>query len=460
MHILVTGLNHRTAPVEMRERFSIAEESLPEALLQLKNTKTVKECVIVSTCNRLELYTVVDRQHLCGPYIKGFLENWFGSEREDFVPYLYMYENDDAVRHLFKVASGLDSMIIGETQILGQVRNAFLTAQKYRTTDTVFNTLFKQAVTMAKKAHVETTINENAVSISYAAVELSKQHLGQIDEKTVLIIGAGKTGELTVKHLLSSGAKRLIVANRTVSRAKELSTNYDGEYCTMDELESKLTEADIVISSTGAPGIMLTKSQVETAMQQRRGTGRPLLMIDIAVPRDLDPQINQLPGVTLYDIDDLEGIIESNFDQRREAALEIEAMIETELDAFHTWQKTAAAGPVIRALQEKSNRIHEEVMTSLFNKLPDLGDREEKLIRKLSKSIVNQLLQDPIESLKEMSTGSEREEALRMFSQLFNLEQQLQSSASSNKVEMLFNKTSRKKIVSEEPSVSRISTGN
>lgn len=448
MHILVAGLNHRTAPVELREQFSITNEALQEALLALKQVKSVEECVIVSTCNRLEIYAVVDRLHLCGHYIKDFLESWFGSKRSDFVPFLYMHEDDKAAEHLFRVACGLDSMIIGETQILGQVRHAFLTAQQLKTTGTMFNMLFRQAITLAKRAHAETTINENAVSISYAAVELCKRAFNELQYKTALIVGAGKTGELTLKHLSSSGVQRVIVANRTVERARELSSLCGGEYCSIDEARSMLAKADIVISSTSAPGIVLTKEMVEAAMQQREKRS-PLLMIDIAVPRDLDPRIEQVADVLLFDIDDLEGMIEGNMEQRREAALQIERMIAEELQQFAKWQKTQAVGPVIRALQEKSNAIHEEVMISLFNKLPDLSEREQKLIRKLSKSIVNQMLHDPIENLKQLSATDDSETALKMFAQLFNLEIQIQPEAASNKVEALFGSSRKKKLQQE-----------
>lgn len=455
LHILVVGLNHRTAPVEMREQFTISEESLQEALLHLKSMQKVRECVIVSTCNRLEIYTVVDRLPLCGHDIKTFLEEWFGTKREEFVPYLYIHEDNDAVKHLFRVASGLDSMIIGETQILGQVRNSFLKAQRLGTTSTIFNQLFKQAVTMAKRVHTETAINENAVSISYVAVELSKRIFGNLKDKTILIIGAGKTGELTVKHLLASGAKRVIVANRTIDKAKELSAYFNGEYCSIEQMESKLMEADVVISSTGAPSTVLTRRQIEQVMSHRNEhSDRPLLMIDIAVPRDLDPEINHVPYVMLYDIDDLEGIVENNMVQRRETALHIENMIAEEMSSFQKWKKTLAVGPLIKALQEKSNTIHEEVMESLFNKLPHLSEREEKVIRKLSKSIVNQMLHDPIENLKAMSAVNNNEEMIQLFTQLFNLEQWSNTNENTNqKVEMLFHKTkSRKKKIQEEMS--------
>jgi glutamyl-tRNA reductase len=424
MHIIVAGLNYRTAPVSIREKFAFAEADLPQAVMELKNTKSIMECVIVGTCNRTELYVVVDRQHLCGHYLRGFLEKWFGVPREEFGSHMYIYENEQAIEHLFRVTSGLDSMVIGETQILGQVRDAFLLAQQEKTTGIVFNTLFKQAVTLAKRAHTETGIGENPVSVSYAAVELGKRIFGSYEKKKVLIIGAGKMSELTVKHLYASGADKVIVVNRTFSRAQELAEKFNGIPSTMDKLLQHLEEADIVISSTGAKDLVLTKEQVAFVLQKRRS--RPLFMIDIAVPRDLDPALGQLPNVFLYDIDNLQTIVNNHLLERQKAAVMIEEMIRTEMEVFEQWTKTLGVSPVIQALQTKANAVHEETMDSLMKKLPDLSERELKVIHKLTKSIVNQMLRDPIIRIKEMAAERDGDEALEFFTQIFALEQQLE----------------------------------
>ncbi|MCM3630070.1 glutamyl-tRNA reductase [Paenibacillus glycanilyticus] len=426
MHIIVVGLNYRTAPVEVRERFAIADKELPEAIRQLMNTNSIMECVIVATCNRTELYAVVDRHHLCGHYIRSFMEQWFKLPREQFTNHLYMYEDDKAIEHLHRVTSGLDSMVIGETQILGQVKDAFALAQQQKTTGTLFNMLFKQAVTMAKRAHSETTIGESAVSVSYAAVELGKRIFGQFSKKTVMVIGAGETGELTAKHLYANGADRVIVVNRTYDRAAQLAEKFNGIACSMEEAASKLHEADIVISSTGAEGYVLTRQTVAEAMKRRKS--KPLFMIDIAVPRDLDPGIAAVENVFLYDIDDLEGIVASNIQQRRKEAEKIETMIEQEVELFEQWYKTLGVVPLIRALQTKAAHIHEETLNSLTNKLPDLDEHELKVIRKLTKSIVNQMMQDPILRIKEMAGEKHSEEAMDMFVKLFALEDELAQS--------------------------------
>lgn len=423
MHIVVAGLNYRTAPVAIREKFTFAEGDLEQALKELKETKSVMECVIVGTCNRTELYVVVDREHLCGHYLRGFIEKWFGVPREQFNKHLYIYENEKAIDHLFRVTCGLDSMVIGETQILGQIRDAFLLAQQSKATGIMFNTLFKQSVTLAKRAHTETGIGENPVSVSYAAVELGKRIFGSYDHKKVMIIGAGKMSELTVKHLYANGADKVIVVNRTLSRAQELAGKFQGVASSMDNLLTYLEEVDIVISSTGSADMVLTRDQVAAVLQKRRS--RPLFMIDIAVPRDLDSAIGELPNVFLYDIDNLQSIVNNHLEERRKAAVVIERMIDEEMDAFEQWTRTLGVSPLIQALQIKASSIHDETMESLMKKLPDLDERELKVIRKLTKSIVNQMLRDPVIRIKEMAAERDGEEALDYFTKIFALEEQL-----------------------------------
>lgn len=445
MHILVVGLNHRTAPVEVREKFSLTEQELPEALEQLKQTKSILECVIVGTCNRTEIYVVVDRLHLCGHFIRSFMEQWFNIPNKKFSQHLYIYEDQAALDHLFRVTSGLDSMIIGETQIIGQIRSSFLLAQKLKTTGTMFNTLFKQAITMAKRAHSETTIGENAVSVSYAAVELGKRIFGHFNDKNVMIIGAGKMSELTIKNLYANGVNKVIVVNRTIEKAASLAEKIKGIYCSFDQINDYISDIDIIISSTGASEYVLTREQVQAVMQKRKS--RSLFMIDIAVPRDLDPQISELSNVFLYDIDDLEGIVQSNLEQRRVEAQKIEEMIVEEIDIFQMWYKTLGVGPVIRALQDKSAAIHEETMESLLKKLPDLDARQVKVIRKLTKSIVNQMNHDPILRIKEMAAERNGDEAIEMFSKFFALEEVLQEQ---EKLAQAEDKLSKTKPVPEE----------
>ena len=423
MHILVIGLNYKTAPVEIRERFAFKEEEKQQAVQNLRSAKSVQECVIVGTCNRTEIYAVVDQLHTGRHYMKAFLSAWFGIDKQEFTDYLYIKENDDAISHLFRVVCGLDSMILGETQILGQVRNSFILSQEGKATGTIFNTLFKQAITVAKRAHSETEIGKNAVSVSYAAVELGKKIFGYFDKKTVVILGAGKMGELTGKHLHANGVNRVIVVNRTMERAKSLALQFNGEACTFDQLPSALIAADIVISSTGAEGHVVTKEDIQVISKQRNR--RPLFMIDIAVPRDLDPRINDLENVFLYDIDDLQGIVEANLQERAREAEKIGLMIGEEMAAFKSWLNTLGVVPLISALRDKSLRIQEEAIRNVENKLPHLTEKELRIIRKYSKTIVNQMLHDPLIRMKEMAAESNRDDALDLFIKIFALEEEL-----------------------------------
>ncbi|MGN7453192.1 glutamyl-tRNA reductase [Paenibacillus pasadenensis] len=439
MHIVVVGLNYRTAPVEVREKFAISDSDLPRAVEALKATSSILECVIVATCNRTELYAVVDRHQLCAYHIRSFMEQWFHLPRESFTNHLYMHEDDRAIRHLMRVTSGLDSMVIGETQILGQVRSAWLLSQQKRATGTIFNMLFKQAVTMAKAAHSETSIGESAVSVSYAAVELGKRIFGQFNRKTVMIIGAGKMSELTAKHLYANGADRVLVVNRTFERAAELAAKFNGIPCSMDEAVRRLHEADIVISSTGSSGYVLARDVVVAAMQRRRS--KPMFMIDIAVPRDLDPAIASVDNVFLYDIDDLEGIVEMNLEHRRQEAEKIETMIASTMDEFHQWYRTLGVVPLIRSLQEKADDIHRQTMDSLAKKLPDLDERELKVIQKLTKSMLNQMMQDPIHGIKELAGERKADDAMELFAKLFDLKDQEPEPEGGAKGKVLADKT-------------------
>jgi glutamyl-tRNA reductase len=441
VHLIVVGLNYRTAPVEVRERFALSEEEMHLALQGLKQTTGILEGVIVATCNRTEIYAVVDRLHLCGHYIRAFLEQWFKIPRKEFNSHLYMYENDRAVEHLFRVTSGLDSMIIGETQILGQIRDAFLLAQEERATGTLFNRLFKQAITVAKRAHSETSIGESAVSVSYAAVELGKRIFGRFDDKTVMIVGAGKMSELTAQHLHANGAKEVLVVNRTLEKAEELAEKFQGSALAFDEALSRLKDADIVISSTGAEKFVITRKHIETAMAARKK--KPLFLIDIAVPRDIEPASGDIPNVFLYDIDDLEGIVETNLAKRRKEAAIIEGMIADEQEAYRQWYATLGVSPLIRALQEKAAAIQENTLESLLRKLPELDERQVKVIRKLTKSIVNQVIHDPILRIKELSTDKRSDEALKLFVQLFALEDEVAHLKAEEKAE----EKSRKELV-------------
>ncbi|WP_188622598.1 glutamyl-tRNA reductase [Caldalkalibacillus thermarum] len=424
MHLLTVSLNYKRAPVELRERFTLTKEEIPLALDQLQKTKSILECVLLSTCNRTEVFAVVDQLHRGRDFVTKFLGEWFHIERSEFMPYLDFKEDDQAIEHLFRLAVGLDSMVIGETQILGQVKEAFFAAQQAGATGTIFNTLFKQVITLAKRAHSETQIGRHAVSVSYAAVELSRKIYGHLNRKTALIIGAGKMSELTAKHLADNGVTDILVANRTLERAEGLAAKFGGRVLAFDQLGDALCEADIIISSTGAKGYILTRQDVEAAMERR--PARPLFMIDIAVPRDLDPAINDIENVFLYDIDDLNGIVEANLREREKEAEKVQVMIQAEMEAFKQWVATLGVVPLITALRQKATAIQEEAMRRIENKLPDLTEEELRVIRKHTKSIINQMMHDPIVRLKEMAAEADAKRSLELFTKIFALEDELE----------------------------------
>ncbi|WP_026693757.1 glutamyl-tRNA reductase [Peribacillus kribbensis] len=427
MHILAVGLNFRTAPVEIRERLSFNEADLASAMKALSTKKSILENVIVSTCNRTEIYAVVDQVHTGRYYIKEFLSEWFQIDKEEFTPFLFIYEQEGAIEHLFKVACGLDSMVLGETQILGQVRGSFLLAQEEKTIGSIFNRVFKQTLTLAKKAHSETEINTNAVSVSYAAVELAKKIFGSLKDKHVLILGAGKMGELAIQNLYSNGASQITVINRTFEKAVALAGKFSGKAKQLQELQDALTEADILISSTGAKDFVITKAMMDQVVKMRKG--RPIFMVDIAVPRDLEPSLAEFDSVFLYDIDDLEGIVEANLQERKQAAEAIMLMIEQEISEFNQWLGMQGVVPVISALRDKALAIQAETMDSIQRKLPGLTEREVKLLNKHTKSIINQMLKDPISYAKELAGSRKSSEALDSFIKIFNIGEEIEKQA-------------------------------
>ena len=423
MHLLAVSVNFRTAPVEIREKLAFQEDQVHEAMTALNKEKSILENVIVSTCNRTELYVVADQAHTGRYYTKRFLANWFEVDLEEINRYVSIKEDDEAVRHLFRVTAGLDSMVLGETQILGQVRKSFEIAQQHDSSGLIFNQLFKMAVTNAKRAHKETEIGEHAVSISYAAVELSKSIFDRLENKHVVILGAGKMGELAVKNLHGSGVKNITVANRTLKNAEELAAKFSGHAKSMDEIDSLLVDADILIASTGASHYIVTKAMMEKAISKRNG--KPIFLVDISVPRNIDPEINTLENVFLYDIDDLKDIVDQNLEERKKAAEQVEVFIDKEMKEFDEWLTTLGVVPILSALRKKALSIQAETMASIERKMPDLTDRERKVLNKHTKSIINQLLKEPILQAKEMAGEKHSEDMLKLFIRIFGIEEEV-----------------------------------
>lgn len=421
MHILKIGLNYRTAPVEVREQLVFLDQDIEQAMSMLNEQKSILENVIVSTCNRTEIYVVADQLHTGRFYVKQFLEDWFEIPKENFLPYLQIVENDAAIEQLFRITSGLDSMILGETQILGQVRDAFLRAQANKATGTIFNELFKQAITFAKKAHKETSIGEHAVSVSYAAIQLAKKEAHSFEGKNITILGSGKMGSLALKHVLDNGGQDVTVLNRTFKKAQQLANEAGVKALEIERLNDVLRETDILISSTGASRFVITREQLEPIMN-KRNKDKELYLIDIAVPRDIDPDVRVYQTIHLFDVDSLQNIVDQNLEKRKVAAAEIELMLEKEIEDFNEWLHTLGVVPIISALRDKALTIQSETLKSINRKIPDLTNREKKVLNKHTKSIINQLLKEPIKQAKELTNYEDSKQALSLFIDIFGLD--------------------------------------
>src|SRR5690625_4368529 len=344
------------------------------------------------------------------------------------------------IENAFKLTVGLDSMVLGETQILGQVREVFLTAQALKTTGKIFNELFKRIVTFAKSAHNNTVIGEHAVSISYVAVELSKKIFGQMEGKHAVILGAGEMGELSLENLHGSGVSDITVVNRSLENAQKLAARFNARAATMDELEDVLADADILISSTGANAAVLTKEQLVPLQKRRKN--KPLFLIDIAVPRDIDSSVDEMDNIFLYDVDDLQYVADENMEARKEAAALIELQLIHELSSFQNWVNTLDVVPLIKALREKSIGIQERTLESIFRKMPDLDEREKKVLRKHTLSIMNQLIEQPIKHAKKIGNKEYSEDEKDMFIDIFGLENYMDTNNKKEKTDKALNEHS------------------
>ena len=416
--ILLLGVNHKTTPLEVREKFALSS-GYEEPLQALAGITGLKEYFLLSTCNRVEILVSAKDSELVEKELAGFL---FGEalSPDQYKKYLYCHRNDEAIHHLFMVAASLDSMIVGESQILGQLKEAYRWAADKKCTGPVLNKLLHKAFSVAKRVRSETRIGSSAVSISYAAIELSKKIFGSLENKKVLLIGAGEMAELAAEHLVGNGAKDVVVANRTLERALDLAKRFNGSAVGLDEVSDQLEKVDIIVSSTGAPGIILHKADVKPLMRIRRN--KPLFFIDIAVPRDLDPALNDLDNVYLYDIDDLNNVVELNKAERDKEAVKASRIVDEEALKFQDWQAGLAITPTIAALREKGNRISRMELERTLPRLKNLSDKERKSIEKMAGAIVSRLLHDPVIFLKSESCKDQSEMKVDIFRSLFNLE--------------------------------------
>jgi len=405
MHLLLVGLNHRTAPVELRERLSISKAQLHEALDGLRALDAISECLLLSTCNRTEVYVyTVDRSD--DKTILGWMSDLCGVPQDDFMPHIYSTAGHKAAEHLFRVAAGIDSLVVGETQVLGQVKEAYAVACERGTTGSVLNTLFQQAATVGKRARTETGISRGASSVGSAAVLLAKSIFGDLSGRTVLIVGAGKMAELSIEHLRSSGMVGVLVTNRTYDKALELAERFEGEAVGFDDMAGALDRADVVITSTGAKQPIISRETIRRAMISRRG--RPMFLIDIAVPRDVEPEVSNLDNVFLYNIDDLQGVVDLDKANREAEIANVEKIIAEEVEEFNRWFRTLEAVPVITALREKFEGVRQAEFEKLCRKLSHLSPEDMEAICTATKSMVNKLSHDPLIRIKECTTDADK----------------------------------------------------
>lgn len=422
MTISLTGLSHHTCPVELRERLSFPEERLPAALLKLKQELHDGGAVILSTCNRVEVYTRDDAApEQLQEQVRAFLSAWHTLEPHAFSEHLYEYHNREAVAHLFRVASSLDSMVVGEDQILGQVHDAYLVAQTEGATDKILNALFQRAFKVAKEVRTKTNINVGKVSVSSVAVELAASIFGDLSEKTVLVIGSGETGELALKSLVDRGVGKVLVANRTLSHAETIATQYSGEPLALADLSDFLHRADIIISSTAAKEPILHSADFQKALRKRDQA--PMFVIDIAVPRDVDAAVGELDNVYCYDMDDLETVAAQNMESRRAEMAVCLEMVEQQVDRFIHWRQSLYAEPTIVSMTQELNAIRERELEKTLAGLPDLTDKQRAEVEYLTKRIVNNILQRPMSQIKQEVVKEDAGRVIHLVKRLFGLEE-------------------------------------
>ncbi len=400
MSLVVVGINHRTAPVEVRERVVFEPTRLPEALRELRSLPAVSESVIVSTCNRTEIYCVTEAG-------AGELGDWLQSYHQlgaSIHHCLYRHEDTEAVNHVFSVASGLDSLVLGEPQILGQLKDAYRAAQEVGTTGPALNRLFQAAFSVAKRVRTQTEIGANAVSVAYAAVRMAKTVFASFDTRTALLVGAGETIALAARHLHADGLRRMIVANRSIERARELAAEFQGFAIGLDEIPSHLREADIVVASTASPNAIITRAMAQDALRARKR--RPMFMVDIAVPRDIEPEVAELEDVYLFTIDDLQTVVNENMEGRRQAAREATRMIASEVDRYGLQLRTREAAPTIRRLREHAEQARRHTLDQARHMLA-AGRSAEDVLEFLSSTLTNRLIHAPSQRLRDAAESGD-----------------------------------------------------
>jgi len=417
--ILILGLNHKTADVDLRECLAFADDQVDTALQTLGQQPSISEIVLLSTCNRVEIiFTAKDPEKALFE-VKSFLAEFKDIPADNFEKALYLHRGDEAVKHMFRVAASLDSMVVGEPQILGQVKEAYRLATEQKTSGVILNRLLHKTFFVAKRVRTETGIGNSAVSISYAAIELGRKIFGTLEGKNALLIGAGEMAELAVEHLRRHRTAEIFVANRTFARAVELAGKFNGSPINFEEIPDILPRVDIVISSTGSAEYVITRSQVKPVMKARRN--RPVFFIDIAVPRDIDPALNRLTNVYVYDIDDLNGIVDENMEDRSREAIKGERIVDEAAIRFRQWVKSLSVVPTIKDLRDKLKKITRAELAKTSNG-QDFSPEQTAALEKMAAALVNKILHDPTMLLKTEGCYADKSQHIDLTRKLFNLD--------------------------------------
>jgi glutamyl-tRNA reductase len=419
MHIVIVGLSHKTAPVEIREKLAFAPTAMERPLRQMLELPTITEGLIVSTCNRVELCAVTKEPDAAVAELRRFLAQYHEVSPEEINENLFDYQGEEAIRHLFRVSSSLDSMVLGEPQILGQIKTAYGYAAEFKTAGLILNRFLHKAFSVAKRVRTETAIASNAVSVSFAAVELARKIFDRLDNKGVMIIGAGEMCELAARHFVNNGISKVLVTNRTFERAEKLAAEFEGKAVPFDNFVDHLVEVDIVMTSTGAPNFILGKRQMEEVLKRRKN--RPMFLIDIAVPRDIDPKVNDISNTYLYDVDDLQGVVQANLKERQKEAGKAETIVEQEIGQFHQWLGNLEVKPTVIALRRKLEEIRQQELEKTFGNLKDLTGKQRKSIEAMAGAIVNKILHKPTAILKNSQNDTSGEDYVDAVRTLFDL---------------------------------------
>lgn len=420
MKVLLTGLNHRTAPVEVRERLAFAEAALPEALERVRQEAGAEEALILSTCNRVEVAVTAEggepaeRVRRALASLRGVDEQWLRQ-------YLYQYEDREAIRHIFRVAASLDSMVIGEPQILGQLKAAYAVAREHGAVSGFLDTVLTRAFSVAKRVRSETDIGRSAVSISYAATELARQIFGNLKGRGVLIVGAGKMSELAARHLHRSGCERILVANRTKSRAEEMAAAFRGEAIDYESFHDRLPEVDIVLTSSGAPHYLITKEEMRRVLERRRN--RPVFLIDIAVPRNIDPAVNELEHAFLYDIDDLGRSVEENRRARQKEAEEAEQIIDGEIERLVERLRAREVAPAIQRLQQQLEEMSRAELERFRAKFGELTPQQEEALQSYTRGLLNKIAHGPMAEMRRAAAAPGGDQVIGVIRRIFRIDE-------------------------------------